>query len=370
MTVTRFKNYEAGRLTSMITQPDNNIPSLSSVTLDSKTSSQKSLATPSNDGKFSETTEVDAQDKVGQEECMFVSLRSQPVDDADLETVDVYARIFNFTAPGCDGPTCKNTRPATGASKIYARPFSFPGKFDKKDATGSKVALLTTTEEIDPRRRELDAIKSLFLVPSAPKELNIPSSMRKKVLAAIENSTDASHLEPIAEHCHILLKSCSHRNFIRLGVSNGTFETICMATGLGIVLTVMGFLTMLILAFASPSFRHSSRWRGLGVWPMWSVGGGLILSGLRGSCFFLLLFSRRQPLPWERFEDDAIVARERSRLWALVSKLMIFDRKLKVKDDNLRALQRKVVIQSLFGGMLFASLMTIFFLSLPIWKEV
>jgi hypothetical protein len=287
-----------------------------------------------------------------------------------FQTVDVYARIFNFAGPGCGGAGCIDPRPGSGASRIYTRPFSFAGKFDKKDAAESKIALVTSTDEIDPRRRELDAIKSLFLVPGAPKELNIPSPMRKKALAAIENSTDASHLEAIAEHCHLLLKSCSHRNFIRLGVSNGTFETICMATGLGIVLTVMGFLTMLILAFASPSFRHSSRWRGLSVWPMWSVGGGLILSGLRGSCFFLLLFSRRQPLPWERFEDDAIVARERSKLWALVSKLMIFDRKLKVKDDNLRALQRKVVFQSLFGGALFATLMTILFLALPIWKEL
>lgn len=194
--------------------------------------------------------------------------------------------------------------------------------------------------------------------------------MRAKVLDALTLSTDAKNLAPIAEHCHLLLKSCSHRNFVRLGVSNGTFETVCVATGLGIALTVTGLLAMLLLAFASPGFRQASRWRGIGIWPMWSVGGGLILSGLRGSCFFLLLFSRRQPLPWERFADDAPQKRKKNKFIALVSKLMIFDRKLKVKDDNLRKLQRKVVIQSLLGGAAFATVMVVFFLCLPIWKQI
>ena len=144
-----------------------------------------------------------------------------------------------------------------------------------------------------------------------------------------------------------------------------------MATSLGIVLTIAGFMAMLLLAFVSPGFRHGSRWRGIGVWPMWSIGMGLILSGIRGSCFFLLLFSRRQPLPWERFEDDKKVqAKKKNKFIALVSKLMIFDRKLKVKDDNLRKLQRKVVMQSLLGGAGFATVMVVVFLCLPIWKAI
>ena len=49
---------------------------------------------------------------------------------------------------------------------------------------------------------------------------------------------------------------------------------------------------------------------------------------------------------------------------------MIFDRKLKVKDDNLRYLQRKIVMQSVLGGVIFATLMEILFLSLPIWKPL
>lgn len=194
--------------------------------------------------------------------------------------------------------------------------------------------------------------------------------MRAQVLHDMSKSTSAANLKPVADHVYILLKSCSHRNFIRLGVANGTFETICMATGLGIVLTVAGVLAMFLLAFASPEIHHSSRWKGIGIWPMWALGVGLILSGLRGSCFFLLLFSRRQPLPWEKFDDDISLLTKRTGLMSFFGKLMIFDRKVKVKDDNLRYLQRKIVMQSIFGGMVFATLMEIFFLSLPIWKPL
>lgn len=225
------------------------------------------------------------------------------------------------------------------------------------------------------RRAELAAITVLFLLPGSPKELNIPAAMRAKALSALQDSTSAAHLSAIADHVYVLLKNCSHRNFIRLGVSNGSFETVCMATSLGIVLTVAGFLCVLLLAFAPPAAYnhehehvHESRWRALAAWPLWSLGVGLVLSGLRGSCFFLLLFARRQPLPWEEFEDagreDTVQRRGPMRV---LGKLMIFDRKLKVKDDNLRRLQRRIVVQSVVGGVVFATLMEVLFLSLPIW---
>jgi hypothetical protein len=260
------------------------------------------------------------------------------------------------------------------------KPSKFSNFADKFRSTPADAKCTTIVDDAsaassdgfcDARRLELNAITTVFLLPGSPKELNIPAPMRKAVLSALQTSTSAHHLKPIADHCYLLLKSCSHRNFIRLGVSNGTFETVCVATSLGIVLTIAGMLCMLLLAFASPSIGHSNRWRGLAPWPLWSIGVGLILSGLRGSCFFLLLFSRRQPLPWERFSDDgdgSVVAKKPRGLMALLKKLMIFDRKLKVKDDNLRYLQRKIVMQSILGGVVFATLMEIFFLCLPIWK--
>ncbi|KAF4509207.1 hypothetical protein G6O67_005492 [Ophiocordyceps sinensis] len=218
------------------------------------------------------------------------------------------------------------------------------------------------------RRRELDMIAQTFLVPGAPKELNIPPAMRWRALAGIQTSTDPSQLRPVADHVYQLLRNCSHRNFVRLGVSNGTFETVCVATGLGIAMTLAGFLAVLLLA-VTPYRGFHSRWALLGAWPMWWLGMSLILSGLRGSCFFLLLFSRRQPLPWERFVDAETPATKRTGLMRLLSRLMIFDRKFRVKDVHLRRLQHKIVMQSLIAGATFASCGVLLFVFLPVWHS-
>jgi len=285
---------------------------------------------------------------------------------------DMYAQIGALVDPSC-GTACR-TRPEQTAGRMSKFSKKFRKDNNTEDTEDVEVAVhdLSTlvSDQEQAKIAELQSIKNLFLVPGAPKELNIPSSMRTKVLEAISVSTDAKNIKPVADHCYLLLKSCSHRNFIRLGVSNGTFETVCMATGLGIVLSITGLLAMFLLAFASPSIHHNVRWKAIGIWPMWSIGVGLILSGLRGSCFFLLLFSRRQPLPWEKFEDDASFLSKRTGLMGFLSKLMIFDRKLRVKDDNLRYLQRKIVMQSVLGGMILATLMEVFFLCLPIWKPI
>lgn len=193
--------------------------------------------------------------------------------------------------------------------------------------------------------------------------------MRSQALASIQTSSNPSHLRPVADHVYQLLRNCSHRNFVRLGVSNGTFETICVATGLGIVLTVASFLAVLLLAFV-PYRGFHSRWTVFGAWPVWWLGMSLIMSGLRGSCFFLLLFSRRQPLPWERFTDAETGATQRSGLLRILSRLMIFDRKFRVKDVHLRHLQHKIVMQSLFGGAAFASCGVLLFIFLPVWSTV
>ncbi|KAH6665983.1 hypothetical protein B0J14DRAFT_204961 [Halenospora varia] len=341
-----FKSYEAGRLTAFPELPKELSPI--GEEQHSDTDSDRNFTKPFPEWDVMET---------------------ETEDNSVFEDTQIYAQIAAALNPACG---CAKTTDKTGQTTFYKRPFSRNdekgGKADEEDPN----TLTKTSSEIrDLRRAEVDTIKALFLTPASPKELNIPAPMRKKALDALATSTDAEIFRPIAEHCHLLLKSCSHRNFVRLGVSNGTFETLCMATSLGIVLTIGGFLAMLLLAFTAPALRECSRWHGIGIWPMWAVGISLILSGLRGSCFFLLLFSRRQPLPWERFDDDSSVTNKKpNRFIGLVSKLMIFDRKLKVKDDSLRRLQRKVVVQSMFWGCAFATIAVVVFLCIPMWKPL
>ena len=196
----------------------------------------------------------------------------------------------------------------------------------------------------------------------------MPPAMRSAALSALSASPSPAHLRPLADHVYALLRNCSHRNFVRLGVSNGTYETVCVATGLGIVLTLAGFLYVLLRAFYSSGGGAHSRFEVFGAWPMWWLGATLVMSGLRGSCFFLLLFTRRQPLPWERLDDAASVVSRGGGVVARLKRLMIFDRKVRVKDDSLRQLQHKIVAQSMVGGAVFASVLVLVFIFLPVWK--
>ncbi|KAG7129316.1 hypothetical protein HYQ45_011480 [Verticillium longisporum] len=215
---------------------------------------------------------------------------------------------------------------------------------------------------------ELSSIIQTYLLPSSPKELNIPPALRDTALEALKTSPAPVHLAPIAGHVYDLLRTCSHPNFLRLGVANGTLETVCVATSLGIALTLAGLLFTLLRAFVPFPGAHT-RLVLLASWFFWFLGLSFILSGLRGSCFFLLLFSRRQPLPWERFDDSASLSSVRSGVARVLGRLMIFDRKLRVGDVNLRRLQRKIVLQSLAGGAIGGTIGVMVFAFLPVWKE-
>ncbi|KAK3688965.1 hypothetical protein B0T22DRAFT_512955 [Podospora appendiculata] len=219
------------------------------------------------------------------------------------------------------------------------------------------------------QRAELDTVIDLFLSPGGEKELNIPPAMREQAIADLRVSSHPAALKPVADHVYGLLRNCSHRNFVRLGVGNGTFETICVATMLGFVNIAAGFLVIFCRAFAPFRGAHSM-WEAFAAWPLWWLGVSLVLSGLRGSCFFLLLFSRRQRLPWERFDDSgSVLLSNEGGLLKALSRLMIFDRRLRVKERHLRRLQRKIVMQSLLGGAVFASAGVLVFIFLPIWRE-
>jgi len=193
--------------------------------------------------------------------------------------------------------------------------------------------------------------------------------LRQQAIADLHVSSHPAALKPVADHIYGLLRNCSHRNFVRLGVGNGTFETICVATMLGIVCTIAGFVVIFSRGFAPYRGAHT-RWETFAAWPLWWLGLSLILSGLRGSCFFLLLFSRRQPLPWERFDDsESKMTNNTTGPLRIFKRLMIFDRKMRVKEKHLRRLQRKIVLQSLFGGALFATCGVMLFIFLPMWQE-
>ena len=232
--------------------------------------------------------------------------------------------------------------------------------------------LINKTDISQELRDELDAAIELFLLPNGQREINLPSKLRSTALNGIVNSLDPVHLRPIATYCYHMMKSGSHRNFVRRCVGNGTFETLCVATTLGIALVIAGFVTETVLAFAHPVGQTmvTSRLYGLIGFPFFFLGMAFILCGARGSCFFLLLFSRRQAQSWERINDDGSFKEGPTGLKKFISRMMIFEKKLRVKDECLRSLQKRIVGESLGWGLVFSIIVTALWVFLPIWKAV
>lgn len=229
-------------------------------------------------------------------------------------------------------------------------------------------------------RAELDAAIATFLVPGAEKELNISHTLRQRVLRALDDSSDPRHLQPVADHIYEVMKNCSHRNFVSVGVSTGTYETVCVGNLIGIS-EIIGGLLLVLLQALYPHIGSHSRVNVLYALPLWSLGTTLLLVGTQGMCFVMLSMSKRQALPWERFEDDESVVTAKStpippgpRGWwkryrAFMAKTVAHDRNFKVEERHLRKLQRLIFLQCLGGGLCVGLLGVVLFIFLPIWKE-
>ncbi|KFA60422.1 hypothetical protein S40285_07887, partial [Stachybotrys chlorohalonatus IBT 40285] len=328
-----------------------------------KHSSSDNMSSTRDDHSFAQMSQIhDSQDESQSQH----NLSAEDYPEAENES-QAAAQILEFALPSAPCPFIERPKPSA-----RDRFTSFKNACVESTKLTCKIGRTPNFGMLDgfDAAEELESIIQLYLLPSSPKELNIPPAIRDSAIEAIQTSTnkDPRHLAPIATHVFALLRTCSHPNFLRLGVANGTLETVCVVTSAGIAMTCVGFLLVFLRAFVPFTGAHS-RLELLGPWGFWFLGLSFVLSGMRGSCFFLLLFSRRQPLPWERFDDRVSIRSNRSRLGKLIKRVMIFDRKLRVKDVHLRQLQRKIVIQSLLGGAMFATLGVLVFVFQPIWRE-
>lgn len=236
-----------------------------------------------------------------------------------------------------------------------------------------------TTHTTRENRAELDAAVATFLLQGSEKELNISHTLRQRVLRNVEMSSDPKHLKPVADHIFEVMKNCSHRNFVSMGLSTGTYETVCVANLIGVLDMIGGLLLVFLQAFY-PYLGSHTRFNVLYAMPLWAMGVTLLLVGTQGMCFVMLTHAKRQALPWERFEDDASVKTTGGPVpsgpkgWYVkfkrfMSKTVAGDRKFKVEDKYLRRLQKMILLQCAVAGVLAACLIALVFIFLPIWKE-
>lgn len=228
-------------------------------------------------------------------------------------------------------------------------------------------------------RAELDAAIATFLLPGSEKDLNISHALRQRVLRRLETSTDPRHLKPVADHVFEVMRNCSHRNFVSVGVGTGTYETICVSNVLGVLNILAGLAFVLIRAFY-PHIGSYTRHNVLYAMPLWAMGVTLLLVGTQGMCFVMLTQSKRQALPWERLAaEDATEMGTRlkppSGGWFATQKkflsrtVAIDKQKFRVEDKYLRRLQRMILMQCVAGGVFASAVLALIFMFLPIWAE-
>lgn len=240
----------------------------------------------------------------------------------------------------------------------------------------SAKSAMVTPETKARLRAEMDAAIATFLLPGSEKDLNISHSLRQRVLRRLETSTDPRHLKPVADHIYEVMRNCSHRNFVSVGVGTGTYETVCVGNVLGVLNILAGLAFMFSRAF-SPHIGANTRFNVLFAMPLWAMGVTLLLVGTQGMCFVMLTQSKRQALPWERFELENRMGAEAVAAvgWFAAQKkflsrtVAIDKQKFRVEDKYLRRLQRMILLQCLAGGVLAAGIGALVFIFLPIWKE-
>ncbi|KUI69242.1 hypothetical protein VM1G_04768 [Cytospora mali] len=146
-----------------------------------------------------------------------------------------------------EATTCTSERSLIKNPAPCVRRGTCPIDFNDEEKGAPAMPLAFTSQRAE-ERAELDAAIARFLVPGAEKELNISHLLRQRTLNKLQESGDPRHLKPVVDHIYEVMKNCSHRNFVALGVATGSYETICVGNLIGIMCVIGGFLLVLLRA--------------------------------------------------------------------------------------------------------------------------
>ena len=145
-----------------------------------------------------------------------------------------------------------------------------------------------------PFRREISQITTHYILPGAPRELNISHRDRTTLLAALSKTTHPSAFSPILELTTLTLRNHSHPNFVRWSICNGNKPRVLFLRSFAVFWLVMGMIMALILILSS-----RSRWIRIAIAPMIWFGTVNLVAAARGLCVLLFRRSTREVHPWE-----------------------------------------------------------------------
>ncbi|KAI4095722.1 MAG: hypothetical protein LQ344_001439 [Seirophora lacunosa] len=324
----------------------------------------------------------------------------QPPKSADKSRFG--ASGYNFEqgelllAPSLDKPSFISGTTQTKRSSPYSTE-------DANEWAGLKRQSSST----QPHRYEVNRIISHYLAPDSPRELNLSPRTRAAVLDALQHTTHPSAFSPIRDIVESTLRARSHPNFIRWSIRNANeprarFVLKVAATNI--------FMTVLMALFLTLS--NASRWWRFACLPLLVLGIPVAIAAYKGICVFVHISQSRNLRPWEQFGDAAAFVKSvdndddddddaalstgdaysmsnrssgrkslfldpfgpsnsydhepwveayRRKPWSQ----KVFTRNVRVRNETVRSLQKKIVVQSwLLGGVIGVSF-TVLVLALP-----
>ncbi|BFZ65350.1 hypothetical protein YB2330_006516 [Saitoella coloradoensis] len=201
-----------------------------------------------------------------------------------------------------------------------------------------------------PFRVECTRIANTFLStsadpfgPSNTLELNLPNSLRQKVMRDLEWTTHPSVFAGVAGHVWDLMQSATYPNFIRYACNNANRPRQLFALTLAVACFSMALAVILCTTLITGIPRA---WR---LFCLPAVFLGVLLIAFKGGCIVLFLNrNRRQLKPYELFvdEDDKMVSGHRS--------IRVFEKEAKIEELGVRRM-----MDTLFGrGCLIALVVT------------
>ncbi|KAL8958652.1 MAG: hypothetical protein Q9193_004336, partial [Seirophora villosa] len=311
----------------------------------------------------------------------------QPPKSADKSRFG--ASGYNFEqrellpAPSLDKPSFISGTTKTKRSSPYSA-----------EDTNEWAGLKRQSPSTQPHRYEVNRIISHYLTPDSPRELNISPRTRAAVLDALQHTTHPSAFSPVRDIVESTLKARSHPNFIRWSIRNANeprarFVLTVAATNILMTVLMALFLTL----------SNASRWWRFACLPLLVLGIPVAIAAYKGICVFVHISQSRNLRPWEQFGDAAAFVKSvdhddddeddnaalstgdaysmsnrgnrslfldpfgpsnscdhepwveayRRKAWSQ----KVFTRNVRVQNQSVRSLQKKIVVQSwLVGGVI------------------
>ena len=145
-----------------------------------------------------------------------------------------------------------------------------------------------------PFRAEVDLITSHYLLQSSPRELNLSYKARTALLQALSETTHPSAFSQIQTLITVTLRNQSHPNFVRWTLCNGNKPRVLFLRTFAIFWLFVAVILAIVLTLS-----RQPRWIRIVVAPVLWFGAVNLIAASKGLCVLLHRLHTREIRPWE-----------------------------------------------------------------------